>query len=60
MSHLINADSVFVTGTAAEIQPVKKILKKNYKNNSEILKKLKFEYEKLKIYCPKEVLKITS
>lgn len=60
LSHLINADSVFVTGTAAEIQPVKKILKKNYKNNSEILKKLKFEYEKLKIYCPKEVLKITS
>ena len=60
LNHLINADSVFVTGTAAEIQPVKKILKKNYKNNSEILKKLKFEYEKLKIYCPKEVLKITS
>lgn len=58
LKHLISADSAFVTGTAAEIQPIGKILGKKYNVKCQIIKQLKNEYNKLKIECPKEVKKI--
>ena len=45
---ILSADSVFITGTAAEIQLVKSIEKTKFKINSEIIKFLKSKYEILK------------
>ena len=45
---ILSADSVFITGTAAEIQPVKSIEKKKFKTNSKIITFLKNKYEILK------------
>lgn len=45
---ILSADSVFITGTAAEIQPVKSIEKKKFKINSKIITFLKNKYEILK------------
>jgi len=45
---ILIADSVFITGTAAEIQPVKSIEKKKFKTNSKIITFLKNKYEILK------------
>ena len=47
-----NADSVFVTGTAAEIQVVRKIKNINYKIDSVIINSIKEEYNKLKMKSP--------
>ena len=47
-----NADSVFVTGTAAEIQVVRKIKNINYKTNSDMINLIKEEYNKIKIKSP--------
>ena len=55
---LLNAENVFVTGTATEIQPVKKIEKKNFKTTSNILSILKFEYEKIKKKGPNLISRI--
>ncbi len=46
------AEYVFITGTAAEIQLVKNIRKKSFKDNSKIIKFLKMEYEKIKEISP--------
>ncbi len=46
------ADSVFVTGTAAEIQVVRKIKNINYKINSDMINLIKEEYNKIKIKSP--------
>ena len=58
LNHLLKADSVFLTGTAAEIQPISKILKYKFNINCEIINFLKKEYNKLKINCPDKVTKI--
>ena len=52
------ADSIFLTGTAAEIQPIKKVLNKNFNVNCELINFFKSQYEKLKISCPDKVSKI--
>ena len=46
------ADSVFVTGTAAEIQVVRKIKNINYKINSDMINLIKEEYNKIKMKSP--------
>ena len=55
ISSLLNSDSIFLTGTAAEIQSVRKILNKNFTIKSKIVNKLKIEYDKLKKYCPSKI-----
>jgi branched-chain amino acid aminotransferase len=58
LNHFLKADSIFLTGTAAEIQPIRKVLKHKFNINCEIIKFLKIEYDKLKIDCPKKIDKI--
>jgi branched-subunit amino acid aminotransferase/4-amino-4-deoxychorismate lyase len=55
---LLNADCVFLTGTAAEIQIVKKIKKKHFSVNSQILENLIQEYNKIKISGAKSIKEI--
>ena len=55
---LFNADNVFLTGTAAEIQIVEKIKKKNFSVNSPILESLIKEYNKIKTSGIKSVKEI--
>lgn len=55
---LLKADNVFLTGTAAEIQVVKKINKKNFSIKSQILENLIEEYNKIKISGIKSVKEI--
>ena len=52
LSHLLNSESVFLTGTAAEIQTVRKVCKHNFKVNSKIVEFLKEHYNSLKKKCP--------
>ena len=49
---ILNADHVFVTGTAAEIQTVRKIKNKNYKTNSKIINLIKDSYNEIKTKSP--------
>ena len=58
LRHLLSADSAFVTGTAAEIQPIRKLLTKKFNVNCKVIKKLEYEYSKLKLDCPDAVKKI--
>ena len=58
LDHLLKADSIFLTGTAAEIQPIKKILNNKFKVNCKVMNFLKNEYEKIKINCPDKIHKI--
>ena len=58
MKNILNADAVFLTGTAAEVQQVGKIVKKKYNLNNEILKMIKNEYELIKFKNIKSVSKI--
>ena len=55
---ILNADHVFVTGTAAEIQTVRKINKKNYKTNSKIINLIKDNYNEIKAKSPLTISKI--
>ena len=55
---LLNADNVFLTGTAAEIQVVEKIKKKLFSVKSEILENLIQEYNKIKMSGAKSVKEI--
>lgn len=55
---LLSAENIFVTGTAAEIQPVKIIEKKKFNTSSKILSILKSEYEKIKKKGPNLISKI--
>ena len=55
LKNIYKADFVFATGTAAEIQKIKKIEKKNYSLKSDIIKLLICEYEKIKGYCPNSI-----
>tara|TARA_Y100000768_G_C23508504_1_gene464762 strand:- start:220 stop:561 length:342 start_codon:yes stop_codon:yes gene_type:complete len=48
IKNILSADSVFITGTAAEIQPVKSIEKTKFKTNSKIITFLRNKYEILK------------
>ena len=48
LNTLLKADAIFLTGTAAEIQPVRKINRHNFNVNSKIIQDLKTEYEKIK------------
>ena len=52
LKNLYNADSVFMTGTAAEIQLIKNIRKKKFNKKSEIIDLLKNEYENIKKISP--------
>lgn len=58
LSHLLSSESIFLTGTAAEIQTVRKICNYNFKVNSKIIELLKKHYEFLKKRCPDKVDKI--
>lgn len=49
---ILNADYVFTTGTAAEIQAIGKINKKKYKSNSDIIKFLREKYQLIKKTAP--------
>ena len=55
LNHLLNADFIFLTGTAAEIQTVKRINSKNFSTNSEIINFIKEKYELIKSLCPSEI-----
>ena len=48
LKDILNSDFVFLSGTAAEIQVVKKINKKKFLIKSNIINYLKDEYKKLK------------
>lgn len=48
LNTLLKADAIFLTGTAAEIQPVRKINRHNFNVNSKVIQDLKTEYEKIK------------
>ena len=58
LEKILKADSVFLTGTAAEIQPVKKILHKNFKIDHNLIKLLKDKYNSLKLDPPGKVSKM--
>ena len=58
LSKILNADTVFLTGTAAEIQSVRRIKSKNFKINSELISLLKNKFELVKSECPNKVSKI--
>ena len=58
LSKILNADSVFLTGTAAEIQLVKRIKSKTFKTNYETINFLKKKFELVKLKCPSKVSKI--
>lgn len=58
LNHLLKADSIFLTGTAAEIQPIRKVLKHKFNINCEMINFLKKEYDKFKINCPENINKI--
>ena len=58
LKNILNADHVFVTGTAAEIQTVRKINKKNYKTNSKIIDLIKDNYNEIKTKSPLTISKI--
>jgi branched-chain amino acid aminotransferase len=58
LEKILKADSVFLTGTAAEIQPVKKILHKNFKVDHILIKLLKDKYNSLKLNPPGKVSKM--
>ena len=55
---ILNAEHVFVTGTAAEIQTVRKIKNKNFKIDSEIISLIKNNYDDLKFKSPHTTSKI--
>lgn len=58
LSKIFKADSVFLTGTAAEIQKVKKIENKTFNLNSKELDIIYNEYNKIKKASPKLTSKI--
>ena len=58
IKHILNSDCVFVTGTAAEIQFVKRINKSKFDKNNQIFQKIKKAYEKLKENPPIKVKEI--
>ncbi len=58
LKQLLNSDSVFLTGTAAEIQPVKRILNKKFNLNCETVNFLKRKYEEIKKKCPESLSSI--
>lgn len=58
LKKIFSADNVFVTGTAAEIQTVRKIKNKNYKIESKIIKLIKDNYNKIKLKSPFTTSKI--
>ena len=58
LKKIVNADNVFVTGTAAEIQTLRKIKNKNYKIESKIIKLIKDNYNKIKLKSPLTTSKI--
>lgn len=55
LEKLLNAESVFITGTAAEIQKIGKIKKKKFNTNSKIIDFLKEQYEFIKIKGPNKI-----
>ena len=57
LSKILNADSVFLTGTAAEIQLVKRIKSKTFKTNYETINFFKKKFELVKLECPSKVSK---
>ena len=60
LSKILKADSVFLTGTAAEIQNLKRIKNKTYKTNSPIVNFLKKRFEIIKSQCPSKVSEIKA
>lgn len=58
LSDIYKAESVFLTGTAAEIQLVKCIKNKKYNTNSKLIKFLKNRFEFIKLKCPSKVLEV--
>ena len=52
LKSIFKADYVFLSGTAAEIQVVRKINKKRFKINSSIIDTLKDSYREVKILSP--------
>lgn len=55
LEKILKAESVFLTGTAAEIQPVKKILNKKFKTDHNLILFLKDKYDSLKINPPQKI-----
>ena len=49
LNTLLKADTIFLTGTAAEIQPVRKINQYKFNVNSKVVNELKKEYEDKKV-----------
>ena len=58
LEKILDADYVFTTGTAAEIQVIGKINKKKFKINSDIVKFLKKKYQLIKEVAPNYISEI--
>lgn len=58
LKHINNADNVFLTGTAAEIQSVKKINNIKFKPDTNLLKFLKNRYDIIKKNYPNEIKEV--
>lgn len=56
--NILKAESVFATGTAAEIQKISKIENKKYSLNSQIINDLKNCYNIVKNKCPNDIYEL--
>ena len=57
MKDILQADAIFLTGTAAEVQLVGKINKKKFNLNNSIFELIKKNYNSIKLKSPKSVNK---
>ena len=60
LNNILKAESVFATGTAAEIQKITKIEKKKYMLNSQIVRVLENFYKKVKNECPTDIYELRN
>ncbi len=58
LSNILNSDSAFLTGTAAEIQIIKRIKTKRLNTKNSLVSFLKEKFELLKKDCPSKVINI--
>ena len=55
LNHILSADNVFATGTAAEIQLISRLNLKKFSLDSKIIKLLIEKYKIIKLICPPSV-----
>jgi branched-chain amino acid aminotransferase len=55
INHIIKAENVFLTGTAAEIQTVRRVNRTKFPKDNNLLKFIKNKYDIIKKKCPNEI-----